>query len=318
MRNILVSGATGFVGSYLVRLLIDQTSDKIFCLSRGSVKSNNPRCVFIKGDLKTDLDLNINIDLIFNCAGVINDEEDMESVNVFGVSRLIDFALKQNALLIHLSSAGIYGPQVNKKIIEDSPCGPESLYERTKLEAEKLIFSAVKSQGLRASMIRPTTVIGVGRPPEKDSFLHLCRAIKNGRYRNINRGNGLYGIIHVHEVGRALIHLANYGLHNGDVYNLNTVITFSNFANLVTNKFNLPSPSNLPKSMTYSISIVLYFLYFFLNKKNPLTFSRIRALTNKTIYPSDKIESELGYKAERKIEEYILETLSSYTQMNLL
>lgn len=318
MRNILVTGATGFVGSYLVKLLIDETPDVIFCLSRMPVKSNNPRCVFIKRDLTADLDLDIEVDVIFNCAGVISDEKNMFAVNVLGVGKLIEFAIKKKAVLIHLSSAGIYGPQVNKRVIEESSCTPESLYERTKLEAERLIFSAVKSQGLKASMIRPTTVIGVGRSPEKDSFLHLCKAIKNGRYRNINCGSGIYGIIHVHEVSRSLIHLANYGLHNGDAYNLNTEITFRDFANLVTKKFNLHAPPNLSKPIAYSISIMLYLLSFVLNKKNPLTFSRIRALTNKTIYPSDKIKKELGYKPERKIEQYILETVSSYTQMNLL
>lgn len=318
MANILVAGATGFVGSYLVKLLLDKTSDRIFCLSRRSIKSNNPRCLFIKGDLKTDLDLKINIDVIYNCAGVIDDRKNIEAVNIYGVSRLIDIALMNNAILIHLSSAGIYGPQTCKLIIEDSSYVPKTSYESSKLEAEKLILSSIISYGLRASMIRPTTIIGIGRPPERDSFLQLCKAIKKGFYFNINSGKGNYGIIHVHEVCRSLIHLANYGLHNGDTYNLSSEITFRDFSRLLNKNYNYPLPLNVSKLIAYCISIGFYLPSFFMNRKNPLTFSRIRALTNESVYLSDKIQRDLGYTPEKEINQYILETVDSYTEMTLL
>ena len=70
--------------------------------------------------------------------------------------------------------------------------------------------------------------------------------------------------------------------------------------------------------IAFIATIILTVGFFVINKKSPLTFSRLRALTNKKIYSQNKIEKIISFKNKLSVEEYIKKVCQEYINMGLL
>ncbi|MDX9713901.1 MAG: NAD(P)-dependent oxidoreductase [Dissulfurispiraceae bacterium] len=317
-RKVLVTGASGFIGRYVVsELLLDNA--EVYVLSRNAKQliENFTNIHIIQSDITQTINIPENISTIYHCAGNIRSIDSMYSVNVNGTNQVIKAAIKSGCKLVHLSSAGVVRPSSANIIDEISDCIPASNYERTKLEAERIILEAVK-EGLQTVILRPTIVFGVGRNPKNDSFLHLIRAIKSGKYRNIENGKGIYNIVHAQEVARAMLILEQSEKRSGETYFINTPVSFKELSKYVSDAI-LCSP---PKSISFSVAFLAAAFCSMLNKLSiselPLTWSRLSALTNKTIYSQDRLLAETNYVPKASVEQYIQEVCNSYISLGLL
>lgn len=320
-RTVFVTGATGFVGRYLVSNLING-GFRVYVFTRdpGRYAKPDERIKIIAGDITQRIDLPDEINVVYHCAGVINKEDLMEGVNVHGTRMIADAALRCNCRLVHLSSAGVVGKtQENNNIDEYTVCRPQSLYEKTKLEAELVIKERV-ALGLRAQVLRPTIVFGVGRAPAKDSFLHLVATIKTGRYRNIGSGEGIYNIIHVSEVVRAMRALDNDGISNGGIYFINTPISFREFASVVgaATIGKMGGAPAIPYPAAYCIAVFFSALSTVTGRKMPLTISRLKALTDKRTFSQEHLLNATGYRQLFSVDHYIKQVCHEYEEMGLL
>lgn len=312
-NKVLVTGATGYLGKRLVVQLVNR-GYQVIALTRQDIVNESTSVHYIKGDITKPLEIPEGIKVIFHCAGVIDKDNDaLIKTNVHGTQNIVNAALAHDCLLIHVSSAGVVGNTLNHKINEDTPLKPRNLYEETKLEAEKIVLHAIDF-GLRAYIIRPTIIFGIGRSPEKDSFLHLIHAIKKKRYFNI--GNGIYNLIHVEEVIKAMLVLAESHLPNGSIYFINTPISFRQFARLIR-KLSLGLDNNAPSFpywLAYIIAAGLSGYSKMLGKKVPLNFSRLEALTDERIFSSERLMNETDYTPEKTLIEWITETYQLYIE----
>jgi len=320
-KTVFVTGATGFIGRYLVDSLINE-GFRVYVFTRnpGRYATQGERVKIITGDITQRIDLPGEIDVVYHCAGVISREDLMEDVNVHGTRMIADAALRRNCRLVHLSSAGVVGKTQEKNNIDEyTVCRPQSLYEKTKLEAERVIKERV-ALGLKAQVLRPTIVFGAGRDPAKDSFFHLIAAIKSGRYRNIGSGGGIYNIIHVSEVVHAMHALDNDGIPNGGSYFINTPISFREFASVVraatTGKAD--GAPTIPYSAAYCIAVLFSALSTVTGRKMPLTISRLKALTDKRTFSQEHLLNATGYRQLFSIDHYIKQVCQEYAEMGLL
>ncbi|MBI5050055.1 MAG: NAD-dependent epimerase/dehydratase family protein [Nitrospirae bacterium] len=320
-RTVFVTGATGFIGRYLVNNLING-GFRVYVFTRdpGHYAKPDERVNIITGDITQRIDLPDEIDVVYHCAGVISREDLMEDVNIQGTRMIADAALRRNCRLVHLSSAGVIGKtqEKNNIIDEHTVCRPQNLYEKTKIEAERIIKERV-ALGLKAQVLRPTIVFGAGRDPAKDSFFHLIAAIKAGRYRNIG-GGGIYNIIHVSEVVRAMRALDNDGISNGGIYFINTPISFREFASVVraatTGK--VDGAPTISYSAAYCIAVLFSALSTVTGRKMPLTISRLKALTDKRTFSQERLLNATGYRQMFSIDHYIKQVCQEYVEMGLL
>ena len=316
--KIFITGATGYVGRNLVNSLIKKGYGVYILIRKeSSIFSNNKNVNIIIGDITEPIILPEGIDTIYHCAGVIRDPLEMEKVNVLGTKNIVEFALKNKCKLIYLSSAGIIGKVKENILNEKSICNPQNTYEISKYKAEQIVIEGIK-KGLKAHILRPTTILGVGQNIKTDSFLQLMRSMRTGLYKNI--GQGIYNVVHIDEVIKAMELLDEINIPFGETYLINNTITYKDMDILVKN---LPpvirkKTLKIPYFIAFIITILLTMFYFIINKKNPLTFSRLKTLTNKKIYSQNKIMETLPFKNTLTIEEYIKKVYGEYKALGLI
>jgi len=172
--SVLVTGASGFIGTHLVQKLLSQNETVRALVRPNSIHAgrlSHLEVEIVEGDLSDRnvlLDATKNIKTIYHaCSPMSNDRAEYEEVAIKGTEFLIDAALKNNVKrFVQFSSLAVYELlKINDKIIrEDSPYqkNPEAMgpYAWAKIEIEKRVFNAIEKQGLAATIVRPGIVIG--------------------------------------------------------------------------------------------------------------------------------------------------------------
>lgn len=162
--KILVTGGGGFIGSAVVKKLIQKNHavTVLDSLERGHRHLVDPKACFIKGSLldKTLVKkiLQHNFDGIVHCAGYISVGESAKKPSMYMKNNIqsllnivenLPFGSKGN--IIFSSSAAVYGNTAKNPIPETAPLHPTSPYGESKLAAEKILLSEkkIKSVSLR-------------------------------------------------------------------------------------------------------------------------------------------------------------------------
>lgn len=200
--SVLLTGATGFLGIHILCDLLSYTDLNIYCLMRDEYKEVseerlkgmlnyyfngkykeliNERVFIVNGDITQERfglqnnkyeALGQTVDIVIHAAAKVDHfgvYSDYERVNVLGTGNVIDFSLKYNKLLYHISTMSVSGTYiVDKEKVKtiftekDFYIGQnykDNVYVRSKFEAERLIFNAVKS-GLKAVILRVGNLTG--------------------------------------------------------------------------------------------------------------------------------------------------------------
>lgn len=165
--NILVTGGAGFIGSVVVKKLLNKGYFVVVYdnLSKGYKNSIDSRAEFIKGDLK-DKELledslkKHNINAVIHLAGFIEAGESMKNPfkyfqnNVFNGTNLLEAMIKNNIKkIIFSSSAGVYASK-ETLISENDVKEPASIYGETKLMFEKILKWYNKIYGINYIALR--------------------------------------------------------------------------------------------------------------------------------------------------------------------
>ena len=185
LGNVLITGATGYLGIHILHDLIDSDAENIYCLVRGKTQEKaesrlrtllyyyfadsfknlfGRRLHIVLGDVTQDFDESLKIDTVFNCAAVVkhfSEGTEIEDVNIGGAQRCVDFCIKTGAKLIHISTAstrGLWAGEIKEDVYTEQRLymgqylGNKYIY--SKYMAERLILDAVALHGLNAKIMR--------------------------------------------------------------------------------------------------------------------------------------------------------------------
>ena len=185
LGNVLLTGATGFLGIHILRELIDSDADNIYCLVRGksteaaegrlrtlmfyyfsdAFKNQfGKRLHIVLGDVTSDFGDGLKVDTVFNCAAIVkhfSEGTEIEDVNIGGAQRCVDYCVRTGAKLIHVSTAstrGLWAGEAKTDIFTEQRLymgqylGNKYIY--SKFMAERLILDAVANKGLNAKIMR--------------------------------------------------------------------------------------------------------------------------------------------------------------------
>ena len=185
LGNVLITGATGYLGIHILRELIDSDAPNIYCMVRGktveaaesrlrtllyyyfsdSFKSLfGQRLHIVLGDVTHDIDTSLKVDTIYNCAAVVkhfSEGTEIEDVNIGGAQKCVNFCLQTGAKLIHISTAstrGLWAGEIKDDVYTEQRLymgqymGNQYIY--SKFMAERLVLDAVALHGLNAKIMR--------------------------------------------------------------------------------------------------------------------------------------------------------------------
>lgn len=173
----LVTGGAGFIGSNLVKLLVDERHDVVVLDNLASGNRGNltpfPHVRFIEGDVRDARiveDAAEGCEVVFHLAASVGNARsiahpiDDSEINVIGTLRVLEAARHRGVRkVVFSSSAGIFGELKTLPIREDHPAEPDSPYGASKLGAEKLCLAYAKLYPLECVCLRYFNVYGVNQ-----------------------------------------------------------------------------------------------------------------------------------------------------------
>lgn len=305
--NILITGATGFIGKNLVEGLFKEGGHTLFCFVRNpaKVKALEPyRVKLIYGDItdKTSLDklLNYKIDAIFHNAACVENKNPalLTRVNVLGSENICEIALSLGVKkLIYTSSVAVVSGNLQLPLIEDLPFKATNSYGESKIEAEKVILK-YREKGLNIVIVRPPMVYGESEPHMMKVLLFVT---KYRLFPLVDRGKAKFHLAYVKNVVKAMIFLLDKrkalegSFFIGDEEVLTVREVFDTFAEALGVK---PLP-NLP---IWLKPIVISF---------PFIGRKIGFFAKDRIYSLERIKS-LGFKAPFRAKDSLLRSAQSF------
>ncbi len=294
---VFVTGATGFLGSYLC-LYLSQKGYKIKASKRTNskiptiLKNLNDKIEWVDVDLLDFFDLKdalVGCDAIFHCAAVVSfrdtDKKTMWKNNVELTSNIVNVALElENIHLIHVSSIAAVGEAKPNKQIDES-CRwvykkSDSDYSVTKFEAEREVWRGIH-EGLKAVIVNPSVILGYDeREQGTMGFIHQ---IKNGLKFYTT---GKTGFVDVNDVAKCMIALYEKNIHAERYIISAGNYSFNYLLNTIANTLQVNPPSILVKKWAMKFVVAAIQLF---NKNNPLNKHTVRSAYSVSEYNNAKI-----------------------------
>ncbi|MBR2237537.1 MAG: NAD(P)-dependent oxidoreductase [Prevotella sp.] len=324
MEKILITGASGFIGSFIVEEALRRGFDTWAAMRRSSKKDflTDPRINFIELDLSSQERLTEQLrdhefDYVVHAAGVTKclDPKDFYRINTEGTKNLVNALLTLKMPLkrfVYISSLSIFGAirekQPYEEIRETDTPKPNTHYGRSKLEAEQWLDSIT----FPYVVLRPTGVYG---PRERDYFL-MAQSIKQHTDFAVGYRRQDITFVYVLDVVQAVFLACERGqtgrkyfLSDGQVYQSST------FSNLIRRELGTPWWIRVKAPIW-----VLRIITFFGDKIGHLT-GKITALNNDKYHILKQRNwrcdiqpaiDELGYKPQYTLEQGVPITIQWY------
>lgn len=329
---ILVTGATGLVGSHLLVQLL-QENEEVKALFRSEKQIEKVKNVFafhnqmalfdkinwVKGDITDIPSLEIafeNVTHVYHCAALISfdpsDEDELRKINIEGTANVvnccIDFGIKK---LCHVSSIAALGnPKEHETIItEETEWNPEELhsdYAITKYGAEMEVFRG-HQEGLEVVIVNPGVIFGYGFPKKGSDV--IIQSVKKG-LSFYTKGN--IGIVSVEDVTNCMVQLMKSSV-NGERYTLvGENISTKALLDFIAEELKLKKPSiEATKWMTSIAWRMDWLISKILNRKRKLSRNTATSSHSVTTFDTSKIEKELNFTFQKK-ETYLKTILQNY------
>ncbi len=205
MANILLTGATGFVGRHLLKGLVEQGHDVTVPVRHLPDKENifsAPGVHRVSGNFYDVAVLEhcrtFQPEIVIHSAAIRGEgngsPEDYQRVNVDGTRQLVDFALRNTVrFFIYLSSVGVYGTIPGELPARlTTPVAPDGHYHRSKWEGERIVSGMLEGK-ISYLILRPSIIYGKG----DDGFLPRLIALVRKRMFPLCRRTILIHLVNI-------------------------------------------------------------------------------------------------------------------------
>lgn len=332
--KILVTGATGFIGSHLAEKLVKE-GHAVRALVRGRARDGpyleglkvlerlNIRIV--RGDLldkKSLEDAVKGVDAVFHLAAIARPmaipNEEYFRINEEGTRNLME-ACRVNKVkkVVCMSSVSAVGPSRDgRPVNEKSENRPMDTYGWSKLAAEKVILDYIKNHSMHIIVLRPPMVFG----PRDREMLRFFRMIKK-RVFPIKYGKGYMEFLYVENlVDAAILAMKRgkkgevYHINNGKSYRLREIVEAIAEAEGVK-----LLPIKLPNWSFVLIGAAVQLAGKLFRFHPPFSSSTVTWMTKSFWYSdSSKAQRELGYKPKFSLKEGVRKTVEYYSEKGLI
>lgn len=319
---ILITGATGFLGSQLAYDL-SQQGVSLRCLKRsGSVIPARLKSIatieWVEGDVNDTeslLEAMRGINKVYHCAAVVSltskNTARQYHVNIKGTENVVNAALDCGVQrLLHVSSIAALGLVKEGFVTEETTFEHDkksSPYSISKYYSELEVWRG-EAEGLNVVVVNPSVIIG----PDPDrlgpfrSMVYLAK--KGSRFYT----EGSTGFVDVRDVSAIMIRLMENGKAKGRYILSAENVSFKEWFSTMSELFGKKAPrKRLAPSALRCMSYLAGLYAFFTNRRNFLPMNVVRTATEKHFYSNERVKMETDY-IFAPINESIAATCRSY------
>lgn len=231
MRNLLVTGGAGFIGSNFVHHVIEHTDDHVTVLDKLTYAGNRAsldglpedRLRFVEGDvadaalvdgLFADADAVVHYAAESHNDNSLNDPRPFLDANIVGTYTLLEAARKHGTRLHHISTDEVYGDlelDDPARFTESTPYNPSSPYSSTKAGSDLLVRAWVRSFGVRATISNCSNNYGPYQHVEKFIPRQITNVIRGIRPKLYGKGENVRDWIHADDHSSAVLTILDKG-----------------------------------------------------------------------------------------------------------
>lgn len=300
-KKILVTGGTGFLGSYIIKQLVEKGYDVRAIRRSSKLPFWIPARIldkveWVDGDVLDIVSLEDameGIDTVIHSAAIVSfvkkDRKEMYKVNVDGTANMVNVALEKNVRrFVHISSVAALGRTANGGYVNEEKKWEESKvnthYAISKFKAELQTWRGL-NEGLEGVILNPSTILGYG-----DWHSSSCAIFKN-IYEGFKWYTpGINGFVDVEDVAKATLLLMESDITeqryiiNGDSW------TFKKLQDSIADEFNKKRPSKLATPLLLNLAWRIEKIKALFTGKRPLlTKESARVAQSKTWFENDKL-----------------------------
>ena len=251
--KVLITGATGFIGSRLVDKLANRGASLTCLVRSGSIQ--NPSVKTINGDLTyPDFILpDDKYDIVYHLAASWPGEKDKKvskTVNYDGTVNLFSLVKDKTKFFVYISGLGAFGDPEGRIIDENSPLNPNTDYAKVRLEAQKYLESNCKEKGIAFSVAYLGDVYGNGGWFKSI----MVDRLRNGSFKLPGSGEYYRSFIHVDDAVSALVSIAEKNAVNQSfiVTDSNPTV-FKDYVNFVADELGVKRPGSVPAFLAKAV-----------------------------------------------------------------
>ncbi len=324
--KVLVTGGTGFLGSYIIKELIEknysvraiQRSPKLPGYISGKILS---KAEWVKGDILDVISLEEameGIQTVIHAAGIVSfvkkDRKEMYHVNVEGTANVINLALEKNiSRFVHISSVAALGRTADGGHVSEEKKWEESKvnthYARSKYQGELEVWRGI-SEGLNGVILNPSTLLGYG-----DWNSSSCAIFKKVHDEFSWYTPGVNGFVDVQDTARATVALMESNIKeerfivNGDNWH------FKKLQDFMADSLGKKKPSHKTTPFLMNIAWRLEKVKYLLTGKPPLlTRDSARVAQSSTYFDNKKFLAAVPGFSFTPLEQSIKSAAIKYLQ----
>ena len=287
--NLLLTGASGFLGKNIIPLLNAKYSVRTMGLS-------------INDDLKVNLATTVpdlkgeSFDIVLHAAGKAHSVPKTEAekkvffdVNLQGTINLCKALenTKKPKSIVFISTVAVYGREFGENIDESHPLNGDTPYAKSKIEAEKYLTEWCGERGVTLGIIRPSLIAGPNPPGNLGAMIN---GIHKGRYLSISGGKSQKSVLMVQDIARMLPEL----VEKGGVYNVcdDRHPTFAELEVVISKQLS----KNKPVSIPFGLAKMIARVGDLLGSKAPINTIKLKKITESLTFSNERAKRELGWE----------------------
>ncbi len=325
--RVLVTGATGFTGGHLARVLV-RAGCKVRAFARNpdALHADLRDSVEVaQGDIRSAESVDAAVagcSHVYHLAAVFRDASVRESVytdvNATGTQHVLDACERHGVQrLVHCSTVGVHGHVSEVPADENAPFNPGDDYQRSKLDAEMRVWDWFARTSIPTTVVRPAGIHG----PGDLRFLKLFRSIKRGYFVMLGSGHTLYHVVFIDDAVQVFLRAAVADAAIGQAFHAcgPRYVTLNKLVATIADALGARPPRiRLPVWPVYLAGALMEALFVPIGKNPPLYRRRVDFFTHDRAFSIKKAQRLLGYDPQADLEEGIRETARWYEAQGLL
>jgi nucleoside-diphosphate-sugar epimerase len=321
--TVLVTGATGLLGSHIVDLLVER-GERVRALARPGENYERLTALGVEvccSDLSDHRSLEAAVqgmERVLHCAaktGPWGPEAEYQRINVEGLKALVEASVVAGVQrFVHVSSITVHGNDVRGTADETAPLRVEpNPYSRTKVAGERLLAALIRERAAPITIVRPGWIYG---PRDAASFARFATLIRDGKMLVIGSGANHVPLIYVRDAAEGVIRASAAPGASGRAYLLvnDERVTQHDYLAAIAHELGVRSPSRrIPYHVALGLGATAEFVGHLSRQKQPaLMRYGLQLLGGENQFVITRARKELGFAPAVKLADGVRESVAWY------